>query len=100
MQFLSWDDMAVSDKTSVSTQKRLQKTDPRYPRKVHLSPGRVGFPSSDKEAYDRARIDDPEWRSAEALAADAEDKEAEAAEAKDTAEGEDPDAEDAEEAEK
>ena len=52
--------MAVSDKTSVSTQKRLQKTDPRYPRKVRLSPGRVGFSSSAKEAYDRARIAEPE----------------------------------------
>ncbi len=60
MKFLSWSDMAALDGTSVSTQKRLQKTDPRYPRKCHLSPGRVGFPSSDKEAYDRARIAEPE----------------------------------------
>ncbi len=60
MQFHSWKEMAALDGTSVSTQKRLQKTDPRYPRKVRLSPGRVGFSSSAKEAYDRARIAEPE----------------------------------------
>ena len=58
MKFHSWKEMAALDGTSISTQKRLQKTDPRYPRKVRLSPGRVGFSSFAKEAYDRARVEE------------------------------------------
>ncbi len=58
MRFFSWREMAEMDSTSISTQKRLQANDPRYPRKVRLSPGRVGFAEADREAYDRQRIED------------------------------------------
>ena len=47
MPFFSWAKMAEMDGTSVSTQKRLEANDPRYPTKYNLSPGRVGFCSKD-----------------------------------------------------
>ncbi len=56
MSFLSWAKMAEMDGTSISTQKRLQANDPRYPTKYELSPGRVGFCSEEKAEYDRARM--------------------------------------------
>ena len=52
MRFLSWKDMAARRGTSVSTEKRLHKTDPRYPKKVNLSPGRVGFAEEAADEYD------------------------------------------------
>ena len=60
MKFLSWKDMAERDTTSVSTQKRLYATDPRYPHKVQLSPNRVGFPEDEADAYAAARIAEAE----------------------------------------
>ena len=60
MKFLSWKEIAARRGTSVSTEKRLEKEDPRYPRKVPLSPGRVGFPEDEADAYDRALIADAE----------------------------------------
>ncbi len=53
MRFLSWKEVADRRTTSVSTEKRLHKTDPRYPKKVNLSPGRVGFAEEAADAYDR-----------------------------------------------
>ena len=58
MRFFSWREMAQMDNTSVSTQKRLQANDPRYPRKIQLSPGRVGFAEDDRERYDLQRMAD------------------------------------------
>ncbi len=56
MRFFSWKQQAARRGTSVSTEKRLQKEDPRYPQKVQISPGRVGFPEDEADAYDRALI--------------------------------------------
>ena len=53
MQFLSWKEIAARRGTSVSTEKRLHKTDPRYPKKTRLSPGRVGFAEEEADEYDR-----------------------------------------------
>ena len=60
MRFLSWKQMAARRGTSVSTEKRLQKEDPRYPTKVPISSGRVGFPEDEADAYDRALIAEAE----------------------------------------
>ena len=51
-RFLSWKQMAARRGTSVSTEKRLQQTDPRYPKKVRISEGRVGFPETEADDYD------------------------------------------------
>ena len=56
MRFLSWAEMAKRRGTSISTEKRLEKEDPDYPRKVQLSPGRVGFAEEAAERYDRVLI--------------------------------------------
>ena len=58
MKFLSWREMAARRGTSVSTEKRLQATDPRYPRKIPLSPGRVGFLEKEAELFDAALVAD------------------------------------------
>ena len=52
MQFLSWKNLADRRSTSVSTEKRRINTDPRHPRPVKISPGRVGFPEPEIDAYD------------------------------------------------
>ena len=56
MQFKSWKQRAKARSTSVSTEKRRYKADPRYPRLVSLSPGRVGFVDDELDAYDRLLI--------------------------------------------
>ena len=53
MAFISWRQMAKRRGTSVSTEKRLHATDPRYPTKYHTSPGRVGFAENEVDEYDR-----------------------------------------------
>jgi len=52
MKFLSWKEMAARRGTSISTEKRLYQTDPRYPKKTQLSPGRVGFAEVEADEYD------------------------------------------------
>ncbi len=52
MQFLSWADLAKRRSTSVSTEKRRLKNDPRHPRPVPMSPGRVAFPEPETDKYD------------------------------------------------
>ena len=52
MRFLSWKDLADRRTTSVSTEKRRVNTDPRHPRLVKISPGRVGFPEPEVDEYD------------------------------------------------
>ena len=56
MQFRSWKQRAEARSTSVSTEKRRYKADPRYPRLVQISPGRVGFVDDELDAYDRLLI--------------------------------------------
>ena len=56
MKFKSWRQRAEDRSTSVSTEKRRYKADPRYPRLVPLSPGRVGFVDDELDAYDRLLI--------------------------------------------
>jgi len=50
-QFLSWPDLRDRSTLSISTLKRLAKEDPKFPRKVHLSPGRVGFYEDEADAW-------------------------------------------------
>ncbi len=52
MRFLSWKDLADRRSTSVSTEKRRIKRDPRHPRPVQISLGRVGFPEPEADEYD------------------------------------------------
>ena len=52
MRFLSWKDLADRRSTSVSTEKRRIKRDPRHPRPVQISLGRVGFPEPEVNEYD------------------------------------------------
>ncbi len=56
MKFTSWKQRAEDRGTSVSTEKRCYANDPRYPRLVQISPGRVAFVTSELDAYDAMRI--------------------------------------------
>ena len=56
MRFLSWKDLADRRGTSVSTEKRRVKTDSRHPKQVQISPGRVGFPEHEANAYDELLV--------------------------------------------
>ncbi len=56
MKFTSWKQRAEDRGTSVSTEKRCYANDPRYPRLVPISPGRVAFVSSELDAYDATLI--------------------------------------------
>ena len=50
-QLISWRDFADRLNTSVSTTKRLHAEDPEFPKKVRISPGRVGFFAHEADAY-------------------------------------------------
>ena len=56
MRFKSWKQRAADRGTSVSTEKRRYNDDPRYPRPVNLSPGRVAFVDDELDEYDRILI--------------------------------------------
>lgn len=56
MKFTSWKQRAADRSTSISTEKRCYANDPRYPRLVPISPGRVAFVSSECDAYDAMLI--------------------------------------------
>ena len=64
MQFRSWKDLADRRTTSVSTEKRRVKNDPRHPRPVQISPGRVGFPAPETDEYDLLLIAERDTTSA------------------------------------
>ena len=55
-KILSWRGLAsrLGD-ASISTAKRLEKSDPDFPRKVKISPGRVGFFEHEADIYIAAR---------------------------------------------
>lgn len=42
-RILSWRSLSENSELSISTLKRLCNTDPNFPRKIQISPGRVGF---------------------------------------------------------
>lgn len=52
---ISWRTLAERLDTSVSTAKRLEKDDPDFPRKVRISPGRVGFFEDEATTYTKLR---------------------------------------------
>ena len=56
MKFLSWKDLAKRRTTSISTEKRRVKDDPRHPQLVQISPGRVAFIESEIDAYDEMMV--------------------------------------------
>ena len=58
MRFLSWKQLAERRTTSVSTEKRRVKADPRHPRLVHMSPRRVAFVESEIDVYDETMVAD------------------------------------------
>ena len=74
MQFLSWKELADRRSTSVSTEKRRVKNDPRHPRPVPMSPGRVAFPEPETDEYDLLLIAERD----NALVEDGENKPADA----------------------
>jgi predicted DNA-binding transcriptional regulator AlpA len=51
MQLLSWKQLAKRASVSVSTAKRLRRDDPEFPRKIKISPGRVGFDEAEANAW-------------------------------------------------
>ena len=53
MQFTSWKQRAEERGTSVSTERRLYNSDPRYPRLKQLSPGIRRFVTEELDHYDR-----------------------------------------------
>ena len=81
MQFVSWKDLVKSRGTSVSTEKRRVKNDPRHPKPVDLSPdqnglGRKGFVKPETDEYDLLLIAERD----KALAENGENKPADASE--------------------
>jgi len=55
-KILSWRELASRlGGASVSTAKRLEKSDPDFPAKIQISPGRVGFFEHDADSYISAR---------------------------------------------
>ncbi len=56
MIFKSWKQRAKDRGTSVSTEKRCYANDPRYPRLVPISPGRVAFVANECDEYDAILI--------------------------------------------
>lgn len=51
MRYISWREFADRLDVSVSTAKRLHKTDPDFPRRVRISAGRVGFTDVSADNY-------------------------------------------------
>jgi hypothetical protein len=49
--FWSWRDICEAKGTSLSTEKREEKTDPDYPTRVRISEFRVGFPDDEVRRY-------------------------------------------------
>jgi predicted DNA-binding transcriptional regulator AlpA len=52
---ISWRTFAQRLNTSLSTAKRLESDDPGFPRKVQVSPGRVGFFEDEADSYIASR---------------------------------------------
>ena len=91
-KFLTWGDLAERRTTSKSTEKRRVGDDPRHPRPVQVSPGRVAFPEPEVEAYDLLLIAERDAE-AECIAAERYAEEADEADAeKDGDEDEDEEA--------
>ena len=51
MQLLSWKEVAARVSVSVSTVKRLHAADPRFPKKLRISSGRVGFDEAELDRW-------------------------------------------------
>ena len=51
MRYITWREFAARLSVSISTAKRLYAEDPDFPRKVRLSPKRVGFPEHAVNKY-------------------------------------------------
>lgn len=66
MKFLSWQDLADRRSTSVSTEKRRVKSDPRHPKPVPITPGRVAFIEHECDAYDEQMV--AEYRAGQSAA--------------------------------
>ena len=54
-KIISWRTLAERIDASVSTAKRLEKDEPDFPRKVRVSPGRVGFFEDEVDEFIAAR---------------------------------------------
>ena len=51
MRFLSWRELGSRADLSLSTLKRLRLEDPLFPRKIKISPGRIGFVEAEADAW-------------------------------------------------
>ena len=52
LRLISWRELGVRlGGLSRSTLQRQQAQDPSFPRQVEISPGRVGFPEDEADAY-------------------------------------------------
>ena len=56
MKFITWKELAKRRTTSISTEKRRVKDDPRHPKLVQVSPGRVAFVEAEIEVYDENMV--------------------------------------------
>ena len=54
-KIISWRTLAERIDASVSTAKRLERDAPDFPRKVQVSPGRVGFFEDEVDVFIAAR---------------------------------------------
>lgn len=50
-RLISWRTLSKSSELSISTLKRLGKSDPNFPRKIQISPGRVGFYEDEADSW-------------------------------------------------
>ena len=57
MKFISRRDLAARRSISLSTQKRIE-SDPRHPRPIEISPGRVAFVESEVDDFDIMIVDE------------------------------------------
>ena len=66
MQFVSYEDLAASRRTSVRTERRRVQNDPRHPRPVAISPQRRVFVKPETDEYDLLLIAERDAALAEA----------------------------------
>ena len=69
MKFVSWKQRVEDRGTSRSTEQRRYLDDPRYPRLVQISPGRVAFVASELDDYDALLIAEREEKLRDGAAA-------------------------------
>ena len=61
MQILTWRDFVRRSSVSLSTLKRLEKSDPNFPQKIQISPNRVGFDEAAANQWMKLLAEQSPW---------------------------------------